>query len=236
MKNEILLICSLFLCYGSVLVFFALVKKTGLYAWTVIATISANIEVLILITAFGVEQTLGNILFASSFLVTDIMSELYGKKEAQKAVLVGCMTSLAFIMISQLWLQYVPSSNDFAMPAMQAIFSNTPRVMIAGLVAYALSQAFDVWVYHAWWNYTKKKTGTRKRFLWVRNNASTLMSQLINTVLFTWGAFWLVFDTQSLLSIALTTYVMYVFTSIADTPFVYIARKMHNYMPNKSST
>ncbi len=48
--------------------------------WTVLATIAANIEVLIMVTAFGMEMTLGNILFASTFLVTDILSELYGKK------------------------------------------------------------------------------------------------------------------------------------------------------------
>ena len=63
--------------------------KTGLYCWTVIATIAANIEVLIVVDAFGMEMTLGNILFASTFLVTDILSEKEGKKESQKAVIIG---------------------------------------------------------------------------------------------------------------------------------------------------
>lgn len=80
MQNEILLLISLVITYAAVLALFALFKEQGLYLWTVIATIAANVEVLIVINAFGMEMTLGNILFASTFLVTDILSELYGKK------------------------------------------------------------------------------------------------------------------------------------------------------------
>ena len=81
MPNELLLILSLFFLFGSVLVFYRLFGKLGLYVWTVIATIAANIEVLILVDAFGLEQTLGNVLFATTFLVTDILSENHSKKE-----------------------------------------------------------------------------------------------------------------------------------------------------------
>ena len=76
MTNELLLILSLLLIYSALLLFYYLFGKDGLYAWTVIATIAANIEVLILVDAFGMEMTLGNILFASTFLVTDIISEI----------------------------------------------------------------------------------------------------------------------------------------------------------------
>lgn len=226
MKNEILLIVSLFICYGSILLLFRLFRDTGLYVWTVIATITANIEVLILIQAFGMEQTLGNVLFASTFLVTDIMSELYGKKAANKAVAIGCCTSILFIILSQYWLQYIPTANDFAMGAMQTIFSNTPRIMIAGLVAYAISQLFDVWLYHKWWSFTEKKSGNRKSFLWLRNNGSTLISQLVNTLIFTWGAFYGTYPISVLISITVSSYIIYIIASLADTPFVYLARKM----------
>ena len=80
MSNEVLLVLSIFIIYGSVIAFFKLFGKQGLYCFTVLATIAANIEVLIVIVAFGMEMTLGNVLFASTFLVTDIISELYGKK------------------------------------------------------------------------------------------------------------------------------------------------------------
>lgn len=78
--NEILLVLSLLVIYGSVLLVYRLFGKSGLYCFTAIATITANIEVLIMVDAFGMEQTLGNILFASTFLVTDIISEVDGKK------------------------------------------------------------------------------------------------------------------------------------------------------------
>ncbi len=226
MKNELLLIGSLLLCYGSVLLLYKLLKDVGLYVWTVIATISANIEVLILINAFGLDQTLGNVLFASTFLVSDILSEVYGKREANKSVFIGCVTSVLFIILSQFWLQYVPAEGDYVMPAMQTIFSNTPRVMFAGLIGYAISQFFDVWIYQKWWQLTEKISGNKKALLWVRNNGSTLISQLINTLVFTFGAFYGVFDMPTLISICLTTYVIYTIASLADTPFVYIARRM----------
>lgn len=92
--NEILLVLSLLVIYGSVLLVYRLFGKSGLYCFTAIATITANIEVLIMVDAFGMEQTLGNILFASTFLVTDIISEVDGKKAAQKAVNIGIFTSV----------------------------------------------------------------------------------------------------------------------------------------------
>lgn len=227
MNNELLLAASLILIYGTVLLFYRLLGDIGLYAWTCIATITANIEVLILVNAFGMEQTLGNILFASTFLVTDILSEVSGKKNAQKAVNLGILTSMAFILISQSWLYYTPSPNDWAHPSITAIFTNTPRLMLASFLVYAICQKFDVWAYHRWWKFTERLCGDSRRFLWVRNNGSTLVSQLLNTVLYTFGAFWGMYSFPVLMNIALSSYVIFVVTSLADTPVVYLARKIH---------
>lgn len=224
MPNELLLILMTIILYASVVLFYRFFNVQGLYCWTVLATISANIEVLILVDAFGMEQTLGNILFASTFLVTDILSEIAGRKEATKAVNIGIITSLAFIIISQSWLLYTPNANDWAFPHIQAIFSNTPRVMLAGLIVYAIVQRFDVWLYHRWWQWSDKLSGNSRRFLWLRNNGSTLISQLLNALLFTFGAFWGTYTFPTLLSIVWASYVIFIFTSLADTPAVYIAR------------
>lgn len=228
--NELLLIASLLVVYGGVLLAFRLFGKTGLYCFTCIATITANIEVLILVNAFGMEQTLGNILFASTFLVTDILSEIAGKKEAQKAVNLGIFTSVLFIIISQSWLLYQPSANDWAQEPIRSIFSNTPRLMIVSVLVYAICQRFDVWAYHKWWNFTKTKFGDEKRFLWLRNNGSTMISQLLNTILYTFGAFWGMYEFPVLINIALASYVIFIVTSLADTPFVYLARKINEKM------
>lgn len=227
MQNEIILILSLFITYSIVLLLFKLFKEQGLYLWTVVATIAANIEVLIVVNAFGMEMTLGNILFASTFLVTDIMSELFGKKAAQTAVWLGIATSVCFILISQSWMLYIPGENDFAAPSIRTVFSNTPRLMVVGIVVYVIVQLFDVWAYHKWWEFTSRRFKDRKKFLWLRNNGSTLVSELLNTILFTWGAFLGTHNTQTLISIAFSSYVIFIVTSLADTPFVYLARYLY---------
>ncbi len=226
MRNEYLLILSLVGIYSIVVLAYRVFGRSGLYCWTAFATIAANIEALILIDAFGMEQTLGNILFASTFLVTDILSETCGKRSAQKAVNIGIAASLCFIVISQLWLLYVPSPNDWASPAFHTIFSNTPRLVIASFLVFALTQRFDVWAYHKWWEFTKQRFGDSKKYLWLRNNGSTLISQLLNTVLFTFGAFLGMYDMKTLVSICISSYLIFIATSLLDTPFVYLARKV----------
>lgn len=226
MPNEIWLLVSVLLYFGGTVLFYYLMGAAGLYCWNILATIAANIEVLILVDAFGMEQTLGNVMFASTFLVTDIISEIYGKEKSNWAVNTGIMASLMFILISQLWLRFTPSGNDWAMPHMQAIFSNTPRLMIVSFLTYAVCQRFDVWAYHKWWEFTDRKFHDHKKYLWLRNNGSTLISQLLNTFLFTVGAFAGIYEKETLLSVFLSSYVIYIVTSLLDTPFVYLARKV----------
>ncbi len=228
MINELLLIASLIFTFSMVLISYKFFGKSGLYCMSAIATILANIEALILINAFGMEQTLGNILFASTFLITDILSECEGKKAANRAVWIGMFTSLFFLLLSQSWLLYIPSSTDMAMPAIKSVFSNTPRMMIASFAVYAVSQMFDVWLYHKWWAFTEKKSGNRRSFLWLRNNGSTLISQLINTALFTLFAFYGTYDMKTLVSIFASSYVIYIVTSVLDTPCVYLARRIND--------
>ena len=234
MINELLLIGSVIFIFAMALAGYAFFGKTGLYCLSATATVLANIEVLILINAFGVEQTLGNVLFAVTFLITDILSECEGKKAANKAVFIGMFTSVFFLLLSQSWLLYIPNENDWASPAINTIFSNTPRMLIASFAVYAVSQMFDVWLYHKWWAFTEKKCGDKRRFLWLRNNGSTLISQLINTLLFTFLAFFGTYDFGTLISIFFSSYVIYIFTSLLDTPVVYLARKIHDKKTAKS--
>lgn len=228
MTNEILLIIMLIVIYGMVLVWFAIFGKKGLVCFNVLATIAANIEVLILVNAFGIEMTLGNILFASTFLITDILSEIAGKDYANKAVNIGILTSITFIIISQSWMLYIPSENDFVMSGIKTVFTNTPRLMFASLLTYAIVQKFDVWLYHKWWQFTEKKFGDRKKFLWLRNNGSTLISQFLNSLLFTFAAFYGIYPLPTLLSITASSYAIFIVTSLADTPVVYLARYIYN--------
>lgn len=236
MKNEILLIISLLVSYSSVVLLFRFLGKTGLFVITSIATILANIEVVILVHAFGMDQTLGNTLFASTFLATDILSEIYGKKQANKAVLIGIVTTVMFLIFSNLWVLYQPLPEDTMMSSVRIVFGNTPRILIASFVAYALSESFDVFVYHKWWKFTEKKFGNKHKMLWLRNNGSTLISQLINTVVFNFGAFYGIYELSVVISITVFGYIIYIITSLLDTPFVYLARWLYENKMEKSST
>lgn len=224
--NEFLLIASVFFIFGMALAAYRLFGKTGLYCISVIAMILANIEALIMIRAFGIEQTLGNVLFAVTFLITDILSECESKKAANRAVVLGLFCSVFFLCLSQAWLLYTPSESDWVSPAIATVFSNTPRMMFASVAVYAVSQLLDVWLYHRFWALTTRLSGSRERFLWVRNNCSTLTSQLINTALFTTLAFWGTYPPETLVSIFVSSYAIYIVTSLLDTPALYLARRI----------
>lgn len=224
--NEIILIVSLILLFSAVVLIYKFFGKSGIFAAGAIITIMANIEVLLLVKAFGLEQTLGNVLFASTFLMTDILSENEGKKEANKAVSLGIVASIAMVVISQSWFLYTPAEGDWARPHLEAIFSVTPRLLFASLLGFVVSQKLDVFLYHKIWSLTEKKTGDKTKFLWLRNNGATLTAQIANTLIFNLIAFWGVYEAKTLISIVLSSYLIYVVTSLLDTPFLYITRKL----------
>ncbi len=226
MTNEILLLTSVALIYSFVVLFYKLFGNTGLYCWTVLATITANIEVTMVVDAFSMEQTLGNILFASTFLATDILSETVGRKAANKAVFISIATSVVFILISQSWMLYIPNENDISHTAISSVFKNTPRIMLSSIVVYAIVQLFDVFAYHFIWDKTTKLCNNKEKFLWLRNNLATMLSQLINTFLYTFAAFWGIYSNQTIFNIILSTFVIYIITSLLDTPAVYLARRI----------
>ncbi|MDE6182353.1 MAG: queuosine precursor transporter [Eubacteriales bacterium] len=234
MTNEILLILSIFIIYGMVLLWFYLFGEKGLYGFTVFATITANIEVMLFIKAFGLEQTLGNVLFGATFLATDILSELYGREKSKKAVYIGLLTSICFIILSQSWLLYTPAFEDGMLESFKTVFGNTPRIMFSSLIVYLISQIFDVFIYHKFWELTTKKTGDKRKCLWIRNNASTLISQLINSFLFTLFAFYGTQDIQALITTFLASYIIFIITSLVDTPVIYIARYLYENKKIKS--
>lgn len=224
MTNEILLVASLLFAFGVLLVMFRFFNKGGIFAWIAICTILANVEVPVLVNAFGMEQTLGNTLFATTFLATDFLSEFYGKKEARRGVLLGITSSVAFIFFSMIWRFYTPSPNDFAFESLKNLFANTPRIVAASFVGFAVSEFLDINLYDYWWRLSEKLCGNKRGFLWLRNNGSTLVSQAVNITVFNVLAFAGLFDTSTLISVTISCYVIYIATSLLDTPFIYLAR------------
>ena len=218
--NNLLFLVSLLFYLGSVLVLYKVFGKTGLYVFTVFSTILANIQVCKCIDLFGLSATAGNVLYAASFLVTDILSEKYGKREAGKAVKYGLTVNVLWVLGIQLTLLFEPNANDTVNEGLKTIFNFAPRVAIASFIGYACSQSIDVFLYHFIW----KKTGNGNGKLWIRNNLSTLTSQAVDTVVFTTLAFWGTYPTDVFFSILLTTYLFKAVVALMDTPFMYFAR------------
>lgn len=221
--NELLWPAMLAVNFGLILVSYRIFGKTGLYAWVPLAAIVANIQVIKLVELFGITATLGNIVYASSFLVTDILSEMYGKKQARKAVFIGLFSLVAMTVLMNLALFFTPAPDDFAQDSLAVIFGFMPRIAAASLLAYLVSQMHDVWAYDFW-----RKRFPGLRFIWLRNNASTMVSQFIDSTVFTVLAFWGVFPPVVLVQIFWTTYLLKWVVGVADTPFIYLARRWHD--------
>jgi uncharacterized integral membrane protein (TIGR00697 family) len=225
MQNEWLWLVMLLANFFLIILAYKLFGKWGLIMWIPISVIVANIQVIQTVKLFGLAATLGNIVYATSFLVTDILSENYGKQEAKKAVWIGFFSLISMALLMNLALYFKPLEGDeFAVITHEAtttIFKLMPRIALASLAAYLLSQRHDVWAFHFW-----KKRFHKENQLWLRNNLSTMVSQLIDSLVFVIIAFYGVYETGILLEIFITTYFLKWIVAAADTPFVYWGRKI----------
>ena len=217
--NELLFSITLLVNFVGILISYKLFKKTGLYTWIAFATIIANIEVTKCVDIFGMSLTLGNVIYGTIFLATDILSELYGGKSARKGVMIGFLSMIVFTIISQINLLFIPNSFDYVSEAMKTIFALTPRICIGSLIAYLISNTLDTYTY----DFIKKKF---PKHLWLRNNGSTMTSQLVDSFLFTIIAFGGVFSWLEVIELSITTYLLKLIIALCDTPFLYIARKI----------
>lgn len=222
MPNEIIWILFALLNFGLVLSIYKLFGRTGLFAWMALGTFIANLQVIKTVELFTMVATLGNIMYGTLFLVTDALSEKYGKKDANKAVLLGFFALIASTLVMQGALLFNPHSSDWAQPHLEAVFSIVfIRVVIGSLVAYIISQLLDVYIF----NKIKQRLPNDK-FLWIRNNGSTMISQLIDTSIFVTIAFVGVMDSSIILSVFLSTYLIKLLVAALDTPFIYLIKRI----------
>lgn len=235
MINELLWVLLLIVTFLLQILAYRLWGKTGLYCWIAMSVIIANIQVMKTIGIFGLVTAMGNIIYSSTFLATDIISENHGKKEAKKAVWIGFFILISTTIVMQLTLHFIPHESDTLSPALNQIFGLLPRIAIASLIAYLISQHHDVWAFEFW------KKVFKGKHLWIRNNFSTMTSQLLDNVIFTWIAFvgffglfgWTqVFTWGIIIQIFLVSYAMKWLVAVVDTPFVYLSKVIKKrYLP-----
>ena len=202
--------------------------RLGIYAWIGMATVLANIQVVktIDLHLFGmvIAITLGNTMYGTIYLASDLLNEKYGEKAAKKAVWFGFFTLIATTAIMQMALLFQPLDEPFPLQvqgAMETLFGLMPRIALASLCAYFVSQFLDVRIYSL-----LKRLCPAPNQLWIRNNGSTIVSQLVDTLIFCTIAFAGAegYTAEMWVSIFLSTYVIKFIVSICSTPFLYAAR------------
>lgn len=216
--NIVLGIISIIFVYTSTILMDKFLKKEGLIVWITFATITANILVCKNIDIFNLTVSLGNIMFASNFLATDILSEKYLKDYAYKAVIIGLVMNLLFTFFMQIALLYIPSSTDISNESMKILFNLNLRVSLSSSLLYFLSNYLDIYLF----NKLKEKYPNK---LWLRNNVSTIISNCLENYLFVTLSFIGIYGINTIISIATTTSIIEIFLAILDTPFLYLSKK-----------
>ncbi len=203
--------------YGFILASLKLFGRIGLFISIPICVILANLQVIVTIDFLGLALTLGNVAYASSYLITDLLGELYSKKDAKYGVYIGFFAMISVTLIMNVILLYTPKVESQVMyESLSNIFTLIPRITLASLTAYFISQSLDVVIFN------KFKSKHKGKKLWFRNNVSTITSQLLDNVIFTLLAFLGVFPFQVVVQIFITTYIVKLIVSLIDTPFMYL--------------
>lgn len=225
LNTFILWLIMLLFCFFSILIFLKLFGIVGLYIYSALAVIVANIQVLKQVDFFYSPEpvALGTVLFASTFLCTDILSEHFGREKANKNVLIGFVSFLFMTIIMLITIGFKPSTGDWAQESLSNVFTPLSRFFIASMIAYLLSQYFDIWIY----NFIKKIT--TNKYLWLRNNLSTILSSLIDNTIFSLLAWIILNPNPEILYKVITTYILgtyflRVLIAIVDTPFLYVSK------------
>lgn len=226
--NELLFFLTALLSFLGVVLFFRLWGKSGIFVWIAFSTVLMNIEVVKCITLFGLPASLGNVLYGSTFLCTDILSENYGGKISRKAVRLGFIVLIAFVILSQMSLLFIPNESDFASPALKTVLGFVPRMCLASVVAFLVSNTLDTYLYDFIARHTNK--------IWIRNNCSTMTSQLVDSIIFALVGWTGMFEWNVVLEMMLTTYIIKLIVAVIDTPFAYWGKRIYvKYHYNKTT-
>jgi uncharacterized integral membrane protein (TIGR00697 family) len=166
-----------------------------------------------IIVIFGLYVPAGILAYSLTFIATDVISEVWGKESANRVVFGGFITLIAVSLLIRLALVWpeAPIWNNKA--AFDSILGNTTRVIVASLAAYLASQYHDVWMFHI------LKKASKGRFLWLRNNVSTMISQFIDSFIFIMAAFYGVIPVWPLI---LGQWAVKLLIALLDTPLVYL--------------
>ena len=226
-NQELLWLLTVVYDLGLAILLYRFFGKYGLYTAVVLGIVLGNLQggKVSELTLFGYSFTasMGAILYSGIYFATDVLNEKFGREEANRAVMLGFVANVAVMITLLISIQFKPSDiTGSALEVHNAISTlagYSPIFVIGYLAAYLISQTFDVWFFH------KIRSYTGESKLWLRNNLSTITSQLLDTMIyqFTWVMAGM--DIKTAFLIAVTKYIFKVFIAGVDTIFIYWVRK-----------
>lgn len=194
-----------------------LVLFAGLFGASIVyANISAGVK---LVEFLGLVVPAGTVAYSITFPITDIVDEVYGKRRAVYIVWAGLLAEIGMLIL--IGMDYLlPALEPGQQSLFERVFSPQLRIVLGSIVAYLASQHHDVWAFWKW------REITHGKFLWIRNNASTMTSQLIDSAIFTTIAFYGTVPLDILLNMIVTMWLFKILIAALDTPFVYLGVKL----------
>ncbi|MGJ8591057.1 MAG: queuosine precursor transporter [Aquaticitalea sp.] len=164
------------------------------------------------------EISVGILPYPVTFLITDLISEIYGKKRANDVVVVGIFTSL-FSLLIVLISNHVPATSWSPVDdgLFSKVFGSTAIAVTASMLAYLFAQFIDIQIFHFW------KRVTKGKHLWLRNNFSTFSSQFVDTftIVFLLCSFGII-EWDKFYGLLISGFLFKVLIALCDTPFLYL--------------
>ena len=189
-----------------------LILLVGIFIASILA---ANTLASKLFEVRGLVMTAGIIAFPITFLITDIINDVWGKRTAQNVVIAGLCANIVMLVLYTGGIHLPPAGFWPNQEAFESILGSVPRVVLASMVAYLISQNWDVWVFD-------KIKNSSNAGLWLRNNVSTITSQMIDSAIFLLIAFGGVVPWESMLKMFVTYLGVKLTIALIDTPLVYL--------------
>jgi uncharacterized integral membrane protein (TIGR00697 family) len=226
--SELMSFLTLLVCFIVFFILFYNFGKSGLYAYQVIAVISANIQVLKMSPFSFLKEpmALGTVMFSTTFLASDMLTQLFGVKEARKSVSLSILSQIFFISSMLLTLGHknlIPEGQFDS--ALDLIFTPSLRFLTGSIVAFYISQISDIWIFNFLKNITKN------RHLWFRQYVSMFLSGLVDNTVFS-VIVWIVLA-QDPFSFSflfhgtiLGATIVRCIVNLASTPFMYFCLKV----------
>ncbi|MBI2352811.1 queuosine precursor transporter [Candidatus Dependentiae bacterium] len=199
---------------------FGLLGKEALVAYISLLFVIANIFVIKQIQLFSWYATSADAFIIGISLALNLLQEFWGKEIARKAIWISFLCSAVYMIMSQFLIWYIPTKEDIFHPHITIVLQHSFRIVIASFLSYLITQYIDI----SFYGYLKQKT--KSRFFVIRNFISIAISQLLDTILFSFlGLYGILYNISHII---LISYIIKLIAIGITIPWLFISKKILN--------